>query len=412
MPTGQAFTSPERDKITAGSGDIGFERPAVGDDLDADTGAQDLSAVRRMDVEPSLADRPPATSNYEIPRGPGMTSYFAPSDPGPSVTGVTTPGNGGTPDFTRSVNPTTGPETVRGGEIPVSGTRPGGQYRGTPPDTTYGSEFGPDLLSGPLDDPSFALANDVEEQQGPDRETEDADTTPIFDSVSAWFQRRSPAPALPTRRSTPPPSPVRRPAPTVNRGPSIGRGDSRPSETLGRLSGRGGISMGGETTRPGSPFPAPGRVSNPAASSGPNAAPPESPIRADINMGIPPVAPVEQPRATPMVTSPVDAQPASPLAEPPSWSSAGDAGWQAAEAAREPAGGGTTRAGLPMRVPMTHLVPGSAESGPRRRPPETPTRSPEAVGGRLASFYQGVRQGRDATKDAAPTFRRDAQEDM
>ncbi|WP_232295259.1 hypothetical protein [Parafrankia sp. EUN1f] len=94
-----------------------------------------------------------------------------------------------------------------------------------------------------------------------------------------------------------------------------------------------------------------------------------------------------------------------------SWSSAGDEGWKAAEQLRQPSTGGTTRSGLPVRVPMTHLVPGSAEPAPRRRPPEPTTRSPEAVGGRLASFYQGVRQGRDVGVDTTRNPRRDAQEE-
>ncbi|CAO5175075.1 hypothetical protein FAIPA1_30001 [Frankia sp. AiPs1] len=104
------------------------------------------------------------------------------------------------------------------------------------------------------------------------------------------------------------------------------------------------------------------------------------------------------------------AQPAQPAGRE-DWSSPGDAGWQAAEALRRPTSGGVTRSGLPVRVPMTHLVPGSAESAPSRRPTETSSRSPEAVGGRLASFYQGVRQGRDVGVDTARSPRRDAQEE-
>jgi hypothetical protein len=60
---------------------------------------------------------------------------------------------------------------------------------------------------------------------------------------------------------------------------------------------------------------------------------------------------------------------------------------------------------------MTHLVPGSAEPAPRQRPSDVAARSPEAVGGRLASFYQGVRQGREVGSDAPRGPRRDAQEE-
>ena len=69
---------------------------------------------------------------------------------------------------------------------------------------------------------------------------------------------------------------------------------------------------------------------------------------------------------------------------------------------------------LPLRVPMTHLIPGSAEPAGNRKPPPRPadgaTRSPEAVGGRLASFYQGVRQGRDMGAETR-SARRDGQEE-
>ena len=94
-------------------------------------------------------------------------------------------------------------------------------------------------------------------------------------------------------------------------------------------------------------------------------------------------------------------QPApAPAANEEAWASPADEGWRAAERLLQPTSGGTTRAGLPMRVPQAHLMPGGAES-PSAAPPEPVRpayRSPEAVRSRLASYHQGVRRGRHADR--------------
>ncbi|WP_235558120.1 nitrate- and nitrite sensing domain-containing protein [Sphaerimonospora mesophila] len=99
--------------------------------------------------------------------------------------------------------------------------------------------------------------------------------------------------------------------------------------------------------------------------------------------------------------------------EPPAklWSSPADAGWQAAKAAAEPTLGGVTASGLPKRVPKANLVPGSAtspasapvpaEPAAAPPPPPPPVLSPERVRSRLASFQQGVRQGRAVARGEA-----------
>lgn len=101
------------------------------------------------------------------------------------------------------------------------------------------------------------------------------------------------------------------------------------------------------------------------------------------------------------------------------WYSAGDEGFRAAEATREPASGGTTTAGLPRRVPRANLVPGGVDgAAPAARPstpaapsvPGTPagpapvppqsgpglSRNPDDVRGRLTNFRRGIQQGRTA----------------
>ncbi|MFC4057552.1 nitrate- and nitrite sensing domain-containing protein [Planomonospora corallina] len=87
--------------------------------------------------------------------------------------------------------------------------------------------------------------------------------------------------------------------------------------------------------------------------------------------------------------------PAAPSARGESWAGASaDQGWAAAEAAKKPAEGGLTGAGLPRRVPKANLVPGSAPSAPAAPASPMPPISAERVRSRLSSFQQGVRQGR------------------
>ena len=93
-----------------------------------------------------------------------------------------------------------------------------------------------------------------------------------------------------------------------------------------------------------------------------------------------------------------------PAPAPESWSSPADVGWQAAQAASEPSLGGITGSGLPKRVPKANLVPGTAApdlSAASQTPMPRPVVSPEAVRNRLASFQQGVRQGRAAARGEA-----------
>jgi signal transduction histidine kinase len=80
------------------------------------------------------------------------------------------------------------------------------------------------------------------------------------------------------------------------------------------------------------------------------------------------------------------------------WSSPGDEGWRAAQAAAKPVAAGLTQKGLPKRVPKSNLVPGSAggTGAAKATPPAMPARSAEEVRGKLSSFHRGLRQGRDA----------------
>ena len=71
-------------------------------------------------------------------------------------------------------------------------------------------------------------------------------------------------------------------------------------------------------------------------------------------------------------------------------------------AAAEPPDAGTTRSGLPKRVPQAQLVPGGVQSASRKEN----RRSPDEVRGLLSAYHRGVQRGRTAgsaeTASAAP----------
>jgi signal transduction histidine kinase len=80
------------------------------------------------------------------------------------------------------------------------------------------------------------------------------------------------------------------------------------------------------------------------------------------------------------------------------WRTAADEGWQRAMAAAEPADAGTTRSGLPKRVPQAQLVPGGVQTAPR----DQNRRSPDEVRGLLSAYHRGVQRGRTAGSAEAP----------
>ncbi|MEV4813475.1 sensor histidine kinase [Micromonospora avicenniae] len=91
------------------------------------------------------------------------------------------------------------------------------------------------------------------------------------------------------------------------------------------------------------------------------------------------------------------AQPAPAASAPDAWRTAADEGWSRASRAAEPTDGGTTRSGLPKRVPQAQLVPGGIE--PSRGGRERTRRSPDDVRGLLSAYHRGVQRGRTAGTD-------------
>ncbi|MGH3550790.1 MAG: nitrate- and nitrite sensing domain-containing protein [Pseudonocardiaceae bacterium] len=77
------------------------------------------------------------------------------------------------------------------------------------------------------------------------------------------------------------------------------------------------------------------------------------------------------------------------------WGAADD-GWRAAEALALPASAEVTAMGLPRRQPRALLVPGAAGAA---EPASAPVRSAESIRGRLASYQQGIREGRQTRRN-------------
>ncbi|WIM97164.1 nitrate- and nitrite sensing domain-containing protein [Actinoplanes oblitus] len=113
--------------------------------------------------------------------------------------------------------------------------------------------------------------------------------------------------------------------------------------------------------------------------------------------GPPPVAP--EPAAPEPVAASAVPRPRPAADDDERWRSAADEGWARAMAAAAPQDAGTTRSGLPKRIPQAQLVPGGVRDLPRAQH----RRSPDDVRGLLAAYTSGVRRGRtDGSVDQVP----------
>ncbi|MGW2627684.1 sensor histidine kinase [Micromonospora taraxaci] len=114
-------------------------------------------------------------------------------------------------------------------------------------------------------------------------------------------------------------------------------------------------------------------------------------------LGTPPAAP---PSYTPPPAARPAAAPSAPSADSQAWRTAADEGWSRASRAAEPAPAGTTRSGLPKRVPQQQLVPGGIEPKSGR---DRSRRNPDEVRGLLSAYHRGVQRGRTAGTDLNST---------
>ncbi len=160
----------------------------------------------------------------------------------------------------------------------------------------------------------------------------------------------------------------------------------------------------------------------------PPVAPPPPPPVVSAPMAPPPITtpPMTQPPITPQAATPPPVVPpayAPPEAPPPppqpsgpshqptaeeSWRTAADDGWRAAAAAAEPTAGGTTRSGLPKRVPAAQLVPGGVD--PRTSVAKN-RRTPDEVRGLLSAYHRGVQRGRSGSDNGPSGAQRTTNEE-
>ncbi|SCE78398.1 Signal transduction histidine kinase [Micromonospora viridifaciens] len=106
------------------------------------------------------------------------------------------------------------------------------------------------------------------------------------------------------------------------------------------------------------------------------------------------------PYTPPAASSTPPAAPQPRAGDADAWRTAADEGWSRASQAAEPTSGGTTRSGLPKRVPQAQLVPGGIEPKAGRAHAR---RTPDEVRGLLSAYHRGVQRGRTAGADLNST---------
>jgi hypothetical protein len=227
--------------------------------------------------------------------------------------------------------------------------------------------------------------------------------SPIFREMQVrWFQGQDGSTpeewSMPTAGYAPPPNPL----------PGTGSVAAPPAATA--------TSAATAPVATTAPAPAPAAAATPAALQAPAAlqtpaaqqAPAAQQNSAAPAVQSPPKAAAPTVRPTPDATMPAtpavgadagsaaDGQPAVPRprrSAEDSWRTAADEGWHRAMAAAEPDSAGTTRSGLPKRVPQAQLVPGGIQSGGAR---DQSRRTPDEVRGLLSAYHRGVQRGRIA----------------
>ncbi|WP_433314125.1 sensor histidine kinase [Micromonospora chersina] len=153
------------------------------------------------------------------------------------------------------------------------------------------------------------------------------------------------------------------------------------------------------------PAPAPAQAAASAQPAGASARPP-LPTRTPGAQAAglttpPPYTPPAAPTPPPATAVPAPAPtPPAPAIDPEAWRTAADEGWSRASRAAEPANAGTTRSGLPKRVPQAQLVPGGIEPKGSRA---STRRTPDEVRGLLSAYHRGVQRGRTAGADLNST---------
>ncbi|MEU8237920.1 nitrate- and nitrite sensing domain-containing protein [Actinoplanes missouriensis] len=298
-----------------------------------------------LDLAPT-PDRPPLPT-----RAPGVPAPGAPAPVAESFAGAFVPA-AGTPSGAFAAVPEVRPgsEAPRSLEMPASEARPGSE-------AWQGSEARPG--SGALLDDKIQL-----------------------EMQHNWFDRSADAQGqvgMPTAGYAPPPAPVSAPPASPVSASPVSAPVSAPPAAMPRVA----MPPVSAQVLGGPP------VAVPPVSAPPVAGPPA---------GLPPVS-------APPVSAPAGASAGATVPRPRQaaedrWRTTADDGWQRAMAAAVPQDAGTTRSGLPKRIPQAQLVPGGVDNTARTQH----RRNPEEVRGLLSSYHRGVQRGRtDGVAESAVT---------
>ncbi|BCL13986.1 sensor histidine kinase [Micromonospora sagamiensis] len=257
---------------------------------------------------------------------------------------------------------------------PLPQRSPGGDRQpATPPPLPAGP------VAGPVATPSPSVAP-LTTPAVPPRPAEPAEA-PIFREMeTAWFRTHgNDATAIFAR-----PQFDQQPAAAA---PSAATAPTTEVPQLPKLPGR----TPGATVVPSAAQPA---TQPPPPSYTPPAAPTPPPAPEPV-AAIPP-APAAVPTPIPAPVAQAEPTAAPPTTGAESWRTAADEGWSRAVKAAEPPAAGTTRSGLPKRVPQAQLVPGGVEPKGSRA---STRRTPDEVRGLLSAYHRGVQRGRTAGAD-------------
>ncbi|MFC0007096.1 sensor histidine kinase [Micromonospora siamensis] len=195
-------------------------------------------------------------------------------------------------------------------------------------------------------------------------------TRPRFDEEPPALPQREPVPAPPVAAAPPVV-----PAPPVAAAPPVAPAPPPPPYVPPAAAPPAAVPVA--PAEPSTPAPSP---VGPAAS-----------VSEGLSVSAPPAYSAPEPAVN--AEEPVAASASEPLVEPDAWRTAADDGWTRASKAAAPAAAGTTRSGLPKRVPQAQLVPGGIEEKGGR---DRTRRTPDEVRGLLSAYHRGVQRGRTA----------------
>lgn len=279
------------------------------------------------------------------------------------------------------------PELSDGPELPDSAASPG---------TSTGWSDGSDALFAPSV-PNLGGRDAEFDPQGFDS----GESTPIFEEIaSAWFRSNRPVPVSWQTE----PGAAAPPVAHDSDAPAPAPDTDVPAATVAPVADP----AVGAPAAPVPPRPYPAAA--PPAAVRPAAAPPVTTSTDPAPYGAPavhpaPVRPAGPARPVIPAQAPRPTAPAVSIADAAAFSTAADEGWRAARGAEVDSADELTAAGLPKRRPRARLVPGSAGAAVLAQPVSA-ARSAENIRGRLSSYQQGVRQGREtrlrSTADDGP----------